>query len=253
MRAVLLCGGKGERLRPLTFEMNKVLIPVHNNDMASIFKLNCLLDEVLDVFYKYNVFETWLVCGYKANQLLDRYSCPAIVERHPMGTGGWLKLVDDKTFNDDFFACNGDNLFDLNLQEMYDVHKAKKAVVTIACTKVSDVRAFGSVHIKNSIIQNFEEKKKSRIKKSGYINGGYYLISPEIFKYIEPFKDQEKISLEYDIFPVLAREGKLAAYVSTAPWFSCNDFKEYEKLIKEWQGVNVHDGGGTIRRSKDSR
>lgn len=255
MKAIILVGGKGERLRPLTTQMNKVLIPIMNDELTSIFNMRTLLDEVIQLYYKFNVFEIWLVGGYKINQLMEKYICPIIPERYPLGTGGWLMVVDPDLFNEDFFVCNGDNLFDLNLKKMYKQHKDTKAVVTIACTNVKDVRKSGSVHIKNGMIQSFEEKKKSRIKKSGYINGGYYLFSPDVFDYVD--KTKEKISLEYDIFPVLAKEGRLAAYVSDTPWFSCNDFKEYAKVIKEWVGVNPGDDGGSIktsnRKTKKSR
>lgn len=241
MRSLILCGGKGERLRPLTFEINKVLIPVKNNEYNTIFKLNTLLDEVVSLFSKFNVFEVWLVGGYKVNQLMDRYNFPMIVERQPMGTGGWLKMVDPNMFTEDFFVCNGDNLFDIDLREMLKHHKDTNAVITIACTKVKDIRPFGSVHIKNGRISSFEEKKSCRTKKSGFINAGYYLFSPKIFDYVD--KSLDKISLEYDVFPKLAADGKLSAYVSDKQWFSCNNFEEYEKIIKEWKGVSAVGGG----------
>lgn len=236
MKAVIITGGKGERLRPITYEIPKALLPVHGRP---------LIDHIIDLYFKYNVFEIWLSLGHKGNTIIDKYPhIPHFFERENLGTGGWLYFANafsDKKYwkKESFFVCNGDNLFDLDLNEMLKLHKKEMAVATIACTHVKDVRAYGSVHIKNDYIVSFEEKKKSRIKKGGWINGGYYIFSPKIFEYLKKSgkKFPEPISLERDIFPLVAKDGKLVAFKSEGRWFDTGTPQRYTDVLKEWKGI----------------
>lgn len=241
-QAVIIAGGKGERLRPLTYEIAKSLIPVQGRT---------LIDHVMDLFWKHQAYEIWLSLGHMQEQIRDKYSAtPFWVDNDtnsgkiiPLGTGGWLNRLAAskfrKNFSSDFFVCNSDNLFDLDLKEMTEQHQKSKNVVTIACTRVKDIRAYGSVAIKNDKIVNFEEKKKCRIKQSGWINGGYYLFSPKVFKYVRELKIDlnNPLSLERDLFPVLAKEGLLGAYKSEGQWFDTGTFERWEKVLKEWRGI----------------
>jgi len=242
-KAVLITGGKGERLRPLTYEVPKSLIPFHGR---------VLMDQAIDLFWKYQIYEIWLSLGWLANKMREHYpTMPFFVdfddEKEMManlGTGGWLNKISQqpnmkKHFNSDFYVANADNLFNLDLKKMMQYHKDEGFYITIACTKVPDVSQYGSVAIKEGKIQNFEEKKKSRVRKSGYINGGYYIFSPKVFPYMKALKKDknEPVSLERDLFPLLAKDGKLGAFVSEGQWFDTGDFERWEKAMKEWQGI----------------
>lgn len=241
MKGVIIAGGKGLRLRPVTFEMAKALIPVHGRP---------LIDHAIDLFWKYKVYEIWLSLGWYEEQIRQKYPYPFWLDRDltsgrivSLGTGGWLNRLAQSTakemFNEDFFVCNSDNLFNLNLNEMKKLHREKQYVVTIACTRVPDVRDYGSVHISNGKVQSFEEKKNSRVKKSGWINGGYYLFSPKVFEYVKKLNIDinRPLSLENDLFPLLAKEGVLGAYESTGQWFDTGTFDRWEKAIKEWREI----------------
>ena len=230
MRAVIITGGKGERLRPITYEIPKALLPIHGRK---------LLDYPIDLFFKYKVYEIWLSVGYKANEIIDKYQYPHFFEKHPDGTGGWLRYCNRSYWNDNFFVCNGDNLFNLNLDEMKSIHERTNAIVTLACVHVKDVTQYGSVHIEGDLIKSFEEKKNCRIKKGGWISGGYYLFSPEIFNYIDKCgkEPDEPISLERDIFPLIAKDNRLVAYKSEGQWFDTGTFERYEQVLKEWKGI----------------
>lgn len=242
-KAVIIAGGKGERLRPLTYEMAKSLIPIHNRP---------LVDHVIDLFWKYHTYEIWFSLGYHQDQIRKEYSSmPFWLDRDvhsgrviPLGTGGWINRLCrakgvKKIWKEDFYVCNADNLFDINLDEMMEQHKKDKNVVTIACTKVKDVSQYGSVAIKGSKVKSFEEKKKSRVRKSGWINGGYYIFSPRVFDYIKKLDIDinDPMSLEKDLFPVLAKEGVLGAYTSEGQWFDTGTFDRWDKVIKEWKGI----------------
>lgn len=242
-KAVLICGGKGERLRPLTYEMAKSMIPVQGRP---------LMDHAIDLFWKHKIYEIWVSLGYRSEDIRKHYpSIPFWLDMHTetgktigLGTGGWVnRLAKGKGrdyFFDHFYVCNADNLFDLDLDSMMAQHLRDKNVVTIACTKVSDVSQYGSVAIKDRKIMNFEEKKNSRVKKSGFINGGFYIFSPKVFDYVEKLNIDinNPLSLEHDLFPVLAKEGVLGGFKSEGQWFDTGTFDRWEKVVKEWRGIS---------------
>jgi NDP-sugar pyrophosphorylase family protein len=241
-KAVIIAGGKGLRLRPLTRETAKALIPIHSRP---------LLDHVIDLFYKYKAYEIWLSLGHKQDQIRAKYTLPfwidmSTVDRRiiPLGTGGWINRLsfseDKKSFDKPFYVCNSDNLFNLNLNDMMKQHVESGNVVTIACTHVKDVREYGSVYIRNNKIITFEEKKNSRIKKPGWINGGYYIFSPKVFDYVDKLgiDINSPLSLEKDLFPLLAKEGVLGAYKSDGQWFDTGTFERWEKVLDEWQEIS---------------
>lgn len=244
-KAVIIAGGKGERLRPFTYEIPKVLMPLHGRN---------IVDHVIDLFWKYQTYEIWFSLGHMGDKIRDEYgSHPFWVDWDqdsrkiiPLGTGGWLNKLSHsdnprELFGDDFYVCNGDNLFDLDLKTMMHIHKDNKFVATIACTKVDDVSEYGSVHIDGDTVQSFEEKKDSRQKKSGWVNGGYYIFSPKIFEYVKKMGVDlnDPVSLERDLFPVLAKEGLLGAFKSEGKWFDTGTIERYDKAIKGWD--ELHD------------
>lgn len=240
-KAVIIAGGKGQRLRPVTYEIAKALIPVKGRP---------LIDNAIDLFWTHKAYEVWFSLGDKANQFVEKYpSTPCWIDRDletgriiPLGTGGWLNRLahssDSSYWSDNFYVCNADNIFNLNLTEMMDEHVRSGNVVTIACTKVNDVSEYGSVAIKDKKVKNFEEKKKSTIKKSGWINGGYYIFNPKIFDIVKEMDiDLNKpFSLEQDLFPILAKKGLIGAYKSEGQWFDTGTFDRWTKVLKEWSG-----------------
>lgn len=240
MRAVLLAGGLGERLYPITKEIPKPLILVHGKP---------LIEQSVYLYWKYQVWELWLSIGMnKSREIAEKYPYPVILEKESLGTGGWLTLVKSdsgllNTFKqEDFYVNNVDNLLNVDLQKMMEFHKRKKNIITIACVKVKDVRPYGSVCIKyGDEITNFKEKQRSPKPKEGYINAGYYIFSPEIFEYISD--TIQKTSLERDIFPKIARMGKLGAFIpefdSKIPmqWFDTGTIERYAQVLEEWKGV----------------
>lgn len=235
-RAIILAGGRGERLDPLTKEIPKVLIP---------FQTRRLLDHVIDLYYKYNVYEIWLGLGHMFQKIIKDYPFPHIYENTPRGTGGWLQIIKSNKeslglFKESFHVNNGDNLANINLTDMLKYHKEHDFVATIACVKIDDVRDYGAVNIKEGQITRFKEKQHSPKPKKGYINTGYYIFSPKIFDYIqdaEPNTIPEPISLEKDVFPKLAREGKLGAFTQVGQWFDVGTFERYKKAYEEWKSV----------------
>ncbi len=240
-KAFIIAGGKGENLRPVTLELPKAVLPVHSRT---------LLDQSIDLYWKHKVYEIWLGLGYKQESVREKFtSMPFLIDVDhdhrivPMGTGGWLNRLAQSPgkdyWFDHFYVNNVENVANFDLDSVMEQHIRDKNVVTMVCVRVSDVSKYGSVAINKNRVTNFEEKAHSRVKKPGIVNSGFYIFSPKIFKYVEDLKIpvDKPLSLEKDLFPVLAKQGVIGAVVSDAQWFDTNSFDSYEKLLKEWRGV----------------
>ena len=227
-KAVILCGGQGTRLRPLTYEIPKALIPIHGKTLT---------EHLFDLFKKYGIEDIYMAVGHMKNKIMDFYGngekfgvkIHYIIEEEPLGTGGPLKKAN---FNEPIFVTNGDELKDINLEDMYKLHKKEKSRVTIALTTVEDPSQYGVAKLNGSKIEAFIEKPK-KDAPSNLINSGFYIIEPETLSLIP----NGFAMLEKEVFPKLAEQNKLTGYPFSGQWFDTGNMERYEKAIKEWKGV----------------
>ncbi|MBI2137307.1 NTP transferase domain-containing protein [Candidatus Woesearchaeota archaeon] len=229
--AMILAGGIGTRLQPITFEVPKPLLTVHDKT---------LLEHLFDLFKKYGIKNVIISIGYKGDKIKSAIgngrrfgvNVTYVEEAKPLGTAGPLKLA--KPFlNDTFIVSNADELKELDLMDMYMFHKENKAAATIALYSVQDPSAYGVAKLQGNRILEFVEKPKKEQAPSNLINSGLYILEPEILDYIpEGFA-----MLEKDVFPRLAREGKLYGYPFSGQWHNTGTLELYEKAIKEWKDI----------------
>ena len=222
MQAVILVGGKGERLRPLTESCPKPLLRVGNKP---------LLQHILEYLCKYGFKEIILCIGYLGNQIKDyfkdgsKYGVKIIYssEKMPLGTGGPIKKV-EKYINRTFLAMNGDILTDLPLNKMVAFHKKNKCVGTIALAKMPS--PYGVIHLNECEIRSFEEKPLLPY----WINAGIYILEPEILN----FFSNGASSIEHDVFPkIIKAKEKLCGFkAENIFWLDIGSFKDY-KLANE--------------------
>lgn len=230
-KSIILAGGEGTRLRPLTYKTPKPLIEVNGR---------ALTEHVLDILKKFEVKEIVLSVSYMADKVKSYFGDGSkfgvkieyVKEERPMGTAGPLILM--KKLDDTFIMVNGDNLFNLHFKKMYKVHIKNKATATIALTQVEDVSSFGVARLKGEKILEFVEKPKKEEAPSNYISSGYYILEPDVFDLV---KGKKFAMMEKDVFPVLAKEGKLFGYKDKGQWFDTGTFEEYEMVKKEWIDV----------------
>ena len=234
VKAIILAGGEGTRLRPLTYKTPKALITVGEKTLTElvldILKENGVRDMVLSVGYMADKVKSYFKDGRNFGVRIE-YA----VEEKPMGTAGPLILMKKGelgNIKDAFFMLNGDDLFDINLQEMLEFHKKNKAIATIALTKVDDHSHFGVVRMKGDRILEFVEKPKREEAPSNLINSGYYVMDASILDYLP---DKDFVMLERDVFPRLAKEGRLFGYVGEGQWFDTGTFERYEEVKREWR------------------
>lgn len=233
---VVLAGGKGTRLYPVTKETPKPLLTVRKKP---------IINYLVDLFFKHYPKGACLVLigrDHEAdfNDWRNRYYRNARVlvssEAYPLGTFGSL-VVRREYFakGEDFFVTNGDELKKVNLKEMFEFYKKAKDTRTLGCialTRVKHASRYGTVATQGNKITEFKEKSDKPLSK--YINSGLYILNELIFNYGLP--EGQFAMLETELFPRLAREGRLLGYKFKGQWMDCGTFERWEKAIEQWEG-----------------
>jgi mannose-1-phosphate guanylyltransferase len=236
MKAVVLVGGEGTRMRPLTETVPKPLLPLMDRHA---------LDHVLDHLARHGVHEVVLSSPYLEQVfhpfIAARHGDPAITwitETHALGTGGAIVNALEAAGDEPFFALNGDILTDLDLTAMLASHEDKGAAVTIALHHVDDARAFGLVATDDEgRIEEFREKPEDPVP--GDVNAGTYLLDPEVLRAWTP---GDTISIERDIFPGLIDAGHpVYGFVADAYWLDLGTPEKYLQAHFDMFEGKVHD------------
>ncbi|HET9672357.1 MAG TPA: NDP-sugar synthase [Actinomycetota bacterium] len=222
MKAVVLVGGEGTRMRPLTETIPKPLLPLVDRP---------ILDHVLDHLVAHGVDEVVMSSPYLEETfhpfIEERSGNPAIrwvTEREPLGTGGAIVNVLELLGAEPFFALNSDILTDLDLTEMRTIHEGVGAAVTIALHHVDDARAFGLVDTDpTGRIVAFREKPPDAIP--GDINAGIYVVDPSALRAWPP---GGYLWIEGEVFPRLIEHGALVmGFASDAYWLDLGTPESY--------------------------
>ncbi len=162
-------------------------------------------------------------CGLRVRFSVDPPSMP-------LGTGGPLKKAEKLIgHNESFFMLNGDIYADIDYGELIETHKKSGAIATIALCKVEDPCSFGVADLKGNEIKRFVEKPQKGQAPSNLINAGAYVLSPEIFRYIP---EGRAVSIEREVFPKLAEEGKLFGHCIDGLWIDIGKPHEYLEANK---------------------
>jgi len=226
-QALILAGGKGTRLTPITREIPKPLVPLHGKPV---------LEYSLDLFKKFGIKDILISIGFKGEKIKEYFgdgkrfgvNITYIEEDKPLGTAGPLKLA-KKYLKSSFIMCNADELKDIDLMDMFIAHKENNAMGTIALTSVEDTSKYGVAKLAGNKILDFVEKPPKDKAPSNFINSGLYILEPEVIDYVpEGFAMVEK-----DVFPKLAKEGKLFGYPFSGYWKPIGNFQQYEEAISD--------------------
>ncbi len=230
--AIILAGGVGTRLQPITFEIPKPLVLVHDRT---------LLEHQFDLFKRQGIKNIVISIGYKGDKIKHaigdgrRFGVNVnyVEEAKPLGTAGPIRLA-KQFITGTFVAENADELKDIDLHDMYLFHKENKAMVTIALTTVDNPSTYGVAKMQGGKILEFVEKPKREDAPSNLINSGLYMMEPDVLDYIS----EGFTMLEKDVFPRLAQEGKLFGYPFSGQWYNTGTLELYEKAIKEWKDIS---------------
>ena len=228
---VILAGGQGTRLRPITYEIPKALIPIQGRTLT---------EHLFDLCKRHNITNIVMAVGHMKEKIKNYFkdgssfgvSIEYIEEDKPLGTAGSLRPAKG-LFDSSFIVSNGDELKDIDLERMYRTHKANKAAATIALTTVDNPNEYGVAKLDGSRILEFVEKPTRDKAPSNLINSGLYILEPEVIDIIP----KGFAMFEKDVFPKLAKGGKLFGYPFSGQWMDTGNMKRYEKALKEWRGI----------------
>src|SRR4028118_391369 len=179
MRAVVLGGGQGTRLRPITYDIPKALVPLRNRPfmgyMLDFLRRGGLDGAVLSLGYLPDPIQAYLE-GWDG---LREFSVDYAVERRTLGTAGGIKNADEYLDGETFVVVNGDVLTGTDLVEAIKIHKASDALATITLTSVEDPTAYGLVEVDHEmVVKRFLEKPAAAEVTTNLVNAGVYALEP---------------------------------------------------------------------------
>lgn len=221
MKAIILAGGRGKRLRPITDYVPKPLVPLNNVP---------IIEWQIRYLKKFNVDEIIICTGYKTEMIehfLDTKDNFGIkikfsVEKTPLGTGGAIKQAGKSIKDKSFFVLNGDTITDI------DLRKLKKSPNSIAAIELRT--KFGIMETENDKVTRFREKKEI---SNVWMNAGIYHLSSKVLKDLPKKGDIEKT-----VFPDYAKKGILNTVKFTnTKWYSVDSFKDMEECSLEVEKI----------------
>lgn len=237
MQSLILAGGKGTRLRPLTIHTPKPVVPIVNRPFLlyqiDLLKKAGVKDVTLSLSYQPGKIEEILADGQEYGVRI-RYA----VEASPLGTAGAYKNAQEH-LSQATVVFNGDIFTDLNLAEVIAYHREKKAAATIVLTPVENPSAYGLVETEDDgRVRRFLEKPKPEEITCNTINAGVYVLEPHILNYIP---EGEPFSFEYQLFPaLLAANEPFYAYTWEGYWLDIGAPSRYLQAHYDLLGGNLH-------------
>jgi NDP-sugar pyrophosphorylase family protein len=217
MKVVILAGGEGKRLRPLTDSTPKPLVKINGK---------AIIDYQIESFIKLGVKEFVVLGGYKNGELQNHFSSyknasvSVVVEEKPLGTAGALRAAKLVVGGGEFVMVNGDIMTDLDLTPMLSGGEGFVGKIAL----VPMVSPYGVVKTFNDKITGFIEKP---LLKDVWVNAGFYWLSEKIFEFLP-----ESGSIEKDVFPKLAEAGTLGFFrfqIHDKFWRSVDTMKDFEE------------------------
>ncbi|HNP30080.1 MAG TPA: nucleotidyltransferase family protein [Nitrospirales bacterium] len=224
-KAIVLAGGRGERLQSVVPDLPKPMAPVGGRPFLA-YILDRLVDAgvtevIISVGYKAEVIQEHFGHAYRALQI--RYSR----ESHPLGTGGAMALALKGEDSSPALVLNGDTLVDIDYPALMVWYAQTAAQVAIVLRHVPDVSRFGAVMLLDERVVDFQEKGQ---QGPGLVNAGVYVVRPEVFS---QYGSEEPFSFETDILQAHCRELQPRAFVTVGYFIDIGTPEDYERAQNE--------------------
>jgi mannose-1-phosphate guanylyltransferase len=231
VRAVVLVGGEGTRLRPLTFTTPKQMLPIVEQPM---------IERVLGHLAAHGVDDAVLSLGYRPDAFINAYPDGTIagvrttyaVEPAPLDTAGAIRFAAAHAgIDEEFVVANGDVLTDCDLGSLVEFHRERGAEATIYLTPVEDPSVFGVVPTdETGRVEAFIEKPPRDEAPTNLINGGIYVLEPSVLERIAP---EGRVSIERETFPAMVAEQTLFALALDGYWIDAGTPDAYLRAHRD--------------------
>lgn len=227
MRAVLMAGGSGTRLRPLTCDLPKPMVPVLNRPIAehiiNLLKRHQITEIIATLYYLPDVMRDYFQDGSEFGVQMTY----AVEEEQPLGTAGCVKNI-QQWLDGTFITISGDAITDFDLQAAIAFHREKKSKATLILTRVPNPVEFGVVITdQDGRINRFLEKPSLSEIFSDTVNTGTYILEPEVLEYLP---ENEESDFSKDLFPLLLSKGEpMYGYVAEGYWCDVGHLEAYRE------------------------
>ncbi|MDM9381000.1 mannose-1-phosphate guanyltransferase [Chlorogloeopsis sp. ULAP01] len=225
MRAVLMAGGSGTRLRPLTCDLPKPMVPILNRPIA---------EHIINLLKRHEITEIIATLHYLPDALRDYFQdgndfgvqiTYAVEEDQPLGTAGCVKNIAE-LLDETFLVISGDSITDFDLSAAIEFHKQKKSKATLILTRVPNPIEFGVVITdEEDRIRRFLEKPSTSEIFSDTVNTGAYILEPEVLEYLPANQESD---FSKDLFPLLLEKGEpMYGYIAKGYWCDVGHLDAY--------------------------
>lgn len=245
IKAIIMAGGMGSRLMPLTQKLPKPLMPVLARPV---------INYTIELLRAYGIFDMGITLMHMPSMIMDSINkdfsgvINYFIEEKPLGTAGSVASVGDWLDNNPFLVISGDALTNIDLRQFYIAHIESNADITMAVTETDNPSLYGVVQTdKQGYVKNFYEKPKENIVDGNLINCGIYIINPAVLKQIPR---NEPCDFARDLFPLIMRKGhQIFTYKINRYWCDIGCIPEYYKanmdMLKGVKGLDFF----TVARS----
>lgn len=227
MRAVLMAGGSGTRLRPLTCDLPKPMVPILNRPIA---------EHIVNLLRRHNITEIIATLHYLPDVMRDYFQdgnefgvqmTYAVEEDQPLGTAGCVKNIAE-LLDETFLVISGDSITDFDLTAAIKFHKEKGSKATLILTRVPNPVEFGVVITDEQLrIQRFLEKPSTSEIFSDTVNTGIYILEPEVLDYLPANQESD---FSKDLFPLMLEKGDpMYGYIAEGYWCDVGHLDAYRE------------------------
>lgn len=250
MKVVILCGGKGTRIKEMTYDIPKSLISIGGRP---------IIYHIMKIYYSFGFNDFILPIGYKGDKLKEyflenkwrnndcildntgeEFSIKPIREPEKWKitfidtgentmTGSRIKKIQPYIEEDEFMLTYGDGLSNININDLLDFHKSKNKIVTM--TGVMPKSQYGMLRVRDGIAYEFIEKPKTEQIQ----NGGFFVMNKEVFSYISD--DGGKCVFEEEPLTKLVEDRQLSVYLHNDIWVSLDTYKDYISINENWEEI----------------
>ncbi|MEJ5169703.1 MAG: NDP-sugar synthase, partial [Fimbriimonadales bacterium] len=227
LKTVVMAGGEGTRLRPLTINCPKPLVPVCNQP---------IMEHIVTLLRRHGVRQVTATVHYLADEIQAYFGDGSdfgvemgySLETKPLGTAGAVKKIEDWLKDGTFLIVSGDSLTDCNLERALEYHRAKGSLATLVLHRVAAPLEFGVVITDSEgRIQRFLEKPSWSEVFSDTVNTGIYILEPEVLEYVP---EDEFVDWSHDVFPALLEKGlPMFGFVMEGYWTDIGSLSQYRE------------------------